>query len=153
MDKTRLPLYAVRLGAIGLVALALSEVFSPTVYKDSVGKDTIGYGETEGVNKGDRTTPERALAHLLIRVEDDYGDGVKNCVKVPLHQYEYDAYVNLTYNIGVQRFCDSSIVDWLNKEEYGKACGSIILYSMAKGKFIRGLWNRRVREYNMCIGK
>jgi lysozyme len=170
LDNKRIAIGAVKLGAIGLVALALSEVFSPTVYKDIVGVDTYGYGETEIPHKGATITPERALLHLLKRVEDDYGNGVKNCVKVPLYQYEYDAYVNLAYNVGVGAFCKKAdknrknkitglpdpepdrLIDVLNAGKYEEACERIKGFNKAGGRVVKGLTIRREREYQMCIG-
>jgi lysozyme len=149
----RIPIKSIAFGAIGLVAIAMSEVFSPVVYKDSVGIDTIGYGETLGVRKTDRTTPERALVQLLVRVDSEYATGVKECVKTPLFQYEFDAYVNLTYNIGVNAFCKSTIVKELNNGNYQEACTGIKRFNRAGGKVVQGLINRREREYQMCIGK
>jgi lysozyme len=48
---------------------------------------------------------------------------VKQCVTVPLAQYEYDAYISLAYNIGPTAFCGSTLVRLLNAGDYeGGAC-------------------------------
>ena len=133
--------------------LAVLEGFSPTAYKDIVGVPTIGFGETKGVLMGHRTTPERSLVHLLSRIEDEYGRGLKKCIKVPLYQHEYDAYLALSYNIGVRAFCNSTVVKRLNEEKYEEACTAIKLFNRAGGKKVQGLVNAREKGYKRCIGQ
>jgi lysozyme len=78
---------------------------------------------------------------------------MKRCVKVPLHQYEYDAYLSLTYNIGEGAFCRSTLVRKLNAGDYEGACKQILRWNNFQGRPLRGLTIRREKEYAMCIGK
>jgi lysozyme len=77
---------------------------------------------------------------------------IKKCVVVPLHQYEYDAYVSLSYNIGSGAFCSSTMVKKLNAQDYAGACQEILRWDRAKGRVVKGLTNRRQQEYQKCIG-
>lgn len=148
----RVAVAALGLSAMGLVGIANQEAFVGKTYKDSVGIDTLGYGFTEGVKPGQTITPERALVRLLKEAEDKFGEGVKQCIKVPLYQREYDAYMSLSYNIGVKAFCGSTLVEKLNAGDYSGACAQITRWNRAGGQVSRGLTNRRQKEREMCEG-
>lgn len=111
---------------------------------------TIGFGTTEGVKIGDRTTPQAALARALRDVQKFEG-ALKRCVKVPLHQHEYDAYLQLAYNIGEGAFCGSTLVRKLNAGEYTAACSEILRWNKVGGREVRGLTLRRQSEYRLCM--
>lgn len=113
---------------------------------------TIGPGRTEGVKMGDKTEPVRELIYLLNNLEGKYAAGVRKCVKVELYQHEFDAYVSLTYNIGVSAFCGSTLVHKLNSGDYEGACAEIKRWDKFKGKPLRGLTIRRETEYKQCMG-
>jgi lysozyme len=70
-----------------------------------------------------------------------------------MYQYEFDAYVSLTYNIGPTAFCNSTLVKKLLAYDYEAACKEILKWDHFKGKPLKGLTLRRQREYNLCIGK
>ena len=121
---------------------------------------TIGFGSTKGVKMGDRITPERALQRLLDEVDSEYAQGVRRCVKVPLAQYEFAAYVSLTYNIGVSAFCRKAepgkppnLIDLINAQRYDEACRRIEAFVYAGGRRLRGLERRRAEERAICEGK
>ena len=78
---------------------------------------------------------------------------VKSCVKVPLAQYEYDAFVSLTYNIGGQAFCSSTLVKKLNAYDYEGACNEILKWDKFRGKPLPGLTKRRQQENKQCLGQ
>lgn len=89
-------------------------------------RPTVGFGSTfredgSPVAMGDRTTPvqaaQRTLAHLL---RDDAR--LKECVTAPVHQSEYEALLDHTYQYGVAATCGSSIVAATNRGEYDYAC-------------------------------
>lgn len=113
---------------------------------------TIGFGTTEGVKLGDRTDPVKALQRAMVDVQKFEG-AIKSCVKVPLHQYEYDSYLSLSYNIGSSAFCNSTLVRLLNQGKYAEACEQIKRWDKFKGQPLRGLTIRREKEYRQCIGQ
>jgi lysozyme len=154
--KQRIKARALKLSALGLVAITAYEVFVGFTYKDSVGVPTIGYGTTVGVKMGDKITPERALARLNQDIDNIYAAGVQKCVNnVPLYQHEFDSFVSLTYNIGVSGFCNSTIVKRLKQKppDYAGACEAIKMWNKAGGKVVQGLVARREKEYRTCIGE
>ena len=141
------------LSATALVALALSEGYTGKAVQPLPGdKPTIGFGTTDGVRMGDTITPPVALARKLRDVQAFEG-AIKQCVRVPLSQGEYDAYVSLAYNIGSKAFCGSTLVRELNAGNYDAACKQILRWDRFKGQQIRGLTLRREREYQVCISK
>ncbi|MBE5527621.1 glycoside hydrolase family 24, partial [Laribacter hongkongensis] len=104
------------------------------------------------VKMGDRITPPKALARALTDVQKFEG-ALKQCVRVPLHQYEYDAFVSLAYNIGSGAFCSSTLVRKLNAGDYAGACAEIDRWIYAGGKRLPGLVKRRAEERARCEGK
>lgn len=140
------------LSASALVGIAVHEGYKPDAYIPVPGDvPTIGFGTTEGVEMGDRTTPERALVRLL-QDANKFERAVKRCAPVPLHQYEFDAYVSLTYNIGEGAFCRSTLAKKLNAQDYEGACKEILKWDKFKGKPLPGLTKRRQEEYKKCSG-
>lgn len=112
---------------------------------------TIGFGTTGGVKMGDTITPPKAAARALADVQTFEG-ALRQCVKVPLAQHEYDAYIALSYNIGSTAFCGSRLVRKLNAGDYAGACTEILKWDKFKGKPLRGLTIRRQDEYRQCVG-
>ena len=150
--KIRFAVGALAVSAAALVGIAMHEGYRGEAYRDATGIPTIGYGETAGVKMGDRTTPERALVQLLTSTEK-HADAIRQCIKVPLYQHEFDAYVSLSYNIGAGAFCRSTLVKKLNAGDYAGACEEIRRWNRAGGKVLPGLVKRREAEYRMCMGE
>ena len=150
--RSRVVLAALAFSAAGAVGLWQSEWFASTAVIPIPGDvPTIGFGTTEGVKLGDTITVPKALERSLADIQKFEG-AVKQCVKVPLYQHEYDAYVQLAYNIGGSAFCGSTLVKRLNAEDYPGACKEILRWNRAQGREVRGLTIRRQREYTLCSG-
>ena len=163
------------LSAGGLVAIVAREGYSERSYPDPVhgaAVPTIGFGTTgPDVKMGQTTTPVKALERALKDVGKFEG-AIKRCVRVPLHQYEYDAYVSLAYNVGPVNFCEnkdrtgpSALVQRLNAGDYPGACEAILLYDRAgpvrrpqdrcshpDNRTCRGLWSDRLKLHAQCMG-
>lgn len=151
MNK-RTSIAALCLSASAFVGLAIHEGYTDRAVIPVPGDvPTIGFGTTEGVKLGDTTTPPKALQRALSSIFAFEG-AVKQCVKVPLHQYEYDAYIKLTYNIGAGAFCSSTLVRKLNAGDYAGACAEISRWDKFQGKPLRGLTIRRAAERKQCEG-
>lgn len=146
----RIPIKWLKLSAAGLIALAIHEGYRSNAYLDTVGIWTVGFGETKNVTKDTKTTPERALVHMLNRIERDFTPEVKECMGdgITLHQYEFDAYVGFSYNIGTSGFCNSTTLKYLKQGKYEEACNAMMLWT--KNKELIG---RRKEEVQMCLGK
>lgn len=160
MNGPRLAVAALSLSAAGFVGIVMREGYSDGAIIPVPGDvPTIGFGTTEGVKMGDKITPPQAVSRALQDVSK-YEGAIKQCVKVPLHQYEYDVYTSLAYNIGPNAFCKSSIVRALNQERYEDACNHILDWKMFNGfdcstpgnKICYGLWKDRLKLNKDCKG-
>ena len=141
---------ALALSATGLVSLLQSEGYtSRAVIPINGDVPTIGFGTTAGVKMGDTITPQAAVSRALSDVSKFEG-ALKRCVKVPLTQGEYDAYLSLSYNIGSGAFCGSTLVRKLNAGDYAGACEQVLVWDKAGGRRVQGLAARRNREYAQC---
>ena len=153
MDLKRTKLSALVLSASAMVGIALHEGYRPTAYDDGVGVQTIGFGTTEGVKPGDKITVERALVRLLADAEKHQKE-LRACIgDVPMYQYEWDAYVSWSYNVGTGAACKSSLVRKLKAGDYAGACTELLRWDRAGGRVLPGLTKRRQAEYQQCTGK
>ncbi len=149
MNRTTIA--ALSVSAAALVGITIHEGYSDRPYLDSVDVPTIGFGRIEGVRPNERTTPQRELL-LALKDLDGRKATIERCVKVPLHQYELDAYMSLAYNIGTGAFCASTLVKKLNAGDYRGACKEILRWDRAGGIVLNGLTKRRQAEYRQCLG-
>ncbi|MBN9134386.1 MAG: lysozyme [Nitrosospira multiformis] len=161
-DQGRSAVALLVLAASTLVGIAVHEGYRDEAYVPVKGDvPTIGFGTTNGVKMGDKTTPERSLVRLLDEIEGVYAAGVRRCVTVPLYQHEYEAYVSLAYNIGVGAFCRKALpgkppnlIDLINAGRYGEACARIEAFKYGPGKkILPGLVKRRAEERALCEGR
>lgn len=161
LSKTRVAIAGIMLSASALISIATHEGYRETAYIPIVteaGSDvpTIGFGSTTNldgspVRLGQRTTSVEALKRLGKDVEK-FETAVKTCAPVPMYQYEFDAYVSLTYNIGPNAFCKSTLAKKLVQYDYDGACKEILRWDRFQGKALKGLTIRRQEEYKTCIG-
>lgn len=150
---SRVAIAALSLSAAALVSIALHESYREDAYlptRDD--RPTIGFGTTDGVKLGDRTTPERALVRLLADASK-FERAVKRCAPVVMHMHEFSAFVSLTYNIGEGAFCGSTLARKLKVGDYAGACREILRWDKQAGKVLPGLTKRRQAEYRQCIGE
>lgn len=151
-------------GALALSAAAFVGLLTREGYTDGVvipvpgDVPTIGFGTTDGVKPGDRTTPVKAAQRALLDAAK-YEGAIKSCVTAPLTQGEYDVYVSLAYNIGTAGFCGSTIVKRLNARDYRGACDGILMWKTFRGfdcstpgnKVCAGIWTDRQRSHAACL--
>jgi lysozyme len=151
--KARIVIGALTLSASALVGIAVHEGYRGEAYIPVKGdKPTLGYGTTDGVKPGDTIEPVQALVRKLADVQRFEG-ALKQCVRVPLHQHEYDAFLSLAYNIGPGAFCGSTLVRRLNAGDYAGACAEILRWDRFRGEPLRGLTLRRQAENRQCLGQ
>jgi lysozyme len=148
----RVSIATLALSASALVGIAVHEGYREAAYRPVPGDvPTIGFGTTAGVQMGDRIEPVQALVRKLADVQQFEG-ALKRCVRVPLHQHEYDAFLSLAYNIGSGAFCSSTLVRKLNAGDYAGACAEILRWDRFQGQPLRGLTLRRQAEHRQCLG-
>lgn len=125
-------------------------------YQDIAGVWTIGYGHTETAGPGMTITPERA-EELLAQDLRPREKAVRELVKVPLNQNEFDALVSLVYNIGVGAFTTSTARLRLNKGDREGAADAMLWWNKATINGVKqvshGLTNRRNAERELFLRK
>lgn len=103
----------------GLNLIKNFEGFRSYKYRDAVGKWTIGFGHLiEPHESFDRSITEAEGENLL---RDDLfiaESAVRNLVKVPLDQHQFDALVSLVYNWGAGNFSKCYGLILLNQGDY-----------------------------------
>lgn len=156
MNKFRIAVGALSLSAAGLVTLWNYEGWTDMAVIPVKGDvPTVGPGLTQRpdgspVQMGDRITPLQGANRSLAHIQKDES-GIKRCIKVPLSQGEYDAAVQLAYNIGVERFCKSTVARRFNAGDYAGACDAFLMWNKFQGRELRGLTERRKRERARCL--
>lgn len=122
-------------------------------YQDSVGVWTIGYGSTgDHVYPGKTITKDEA-EQLLMEDAERFVEAVNDYVTVPLTQYQFDALVSFSFNLGQGALHDSTLLEILNTEDYNGAASEFSKWVYAGGKRLRGLVRRRKGERLMFEGK
>jgi lysozyme len=166
MKYPRTGLAALTLSAASLIGIAISEGYTDHAIIPTKGDvPTLGFGTTtrpdgSPVQMGDTTNPVDALQRKARDLQKFEG-ALKRCVTVPLYQHEYDAFVDLAYNIGPGAFCASTVVKRLNAEDYQGACDAILMWkrvgqqdcSVKGNRVCWGLWQRRLATHQQCLGK
>jgi len=155
-------LATIALSAAGFLTIVGNEGYTSVAIIPVKGDvPTLGYGTTQGVHLGDTITPPKALARALVDVQKTES-GIKQCVTTQyISQQAYDAFVDFSYNVGVTKFCESTLVEKLNAGDEQGACKELMRWNRYQGKdcslainrpLCGGLETRREKEYQSCIG-
>jgi lysozyme len=144
----------VALAGAALIALVVRwEGDERVAYADKLAYNvpTVCNGHTgPDVSVGDVWTKAQCDA-VLVRNLEKHGQGLLNCVTVPLNQNQFDALASWTFNVGVGAACSSTLVKMLNQGQYTAACNQLPRWNRAGGREVRGLTNRRNAEKALCL--
>lgn len=126
------------------------EGFRAYPYTCPGGSLTIGYGTT--VKPGQYTSVTKEQAEAMLRKSiSGFERSIKNLVKVPLSQNQYDALVSFTYNVGAGSLKRSTLLKKLNSGDYQGAADELLRFTKSNGKVLQGLVKRRERERNLFL--
>ncbi|WKT00516.1 lysozyme [Gallibacterium salpingitidis] len=143
----------------GLAALRYDEGIKLTAYKDTAGIWTIGVGHTGKVDgitirEGMRISDGKAME--LLREDVAIAENVINYyLRGKLTQNQFDALVNLVFNIGARNFEKSTVLRECLKGNFAKAGEAIGYWNKitnprtGKLELSEGLANRRKRTRAM----
>ena len=128
-----------------------SETFRRWPYLCPAGKATKGYGSTfnlDGiaVSMDDGPITEPQALELLYATLTQYEDAVTDMVTVDLTQGQFDALVDLAYNIGRTALRNSTLMKLLNEGDYAGAGEQISLWTHGGGHTLPGLVIRRAED-------
>lgn len=162
----RLPVLLLSLSALGFAGIAVNEGYTDKAVIPVPGDPpTYGLGSTRRedgspVQLGDKITPPAAI-RLAVRDIGRKEDVLRTCFgSAQLTQYEWDAYVDLSYNVGPAAVCRSSIIGKTQRGEYAAACNTILDFKKVQGrdcslpvnaKFCGGIWTRRQAMARLCL--
>ena len=141
------------LSASALVGLAVHEGYRGEAYIPVKGdRPTLGFGDAQGVKPGDRTDPVRALIRLNQQAYV-FQQQMRQCIgDVPMYQYEFDAIISWSFNVGARAACGSTLVKKLQAFDYAGACNELLKWNKFQGRELAGLTKRRQSEYRQCMG-
>ena len=134
------------------LALREEEGVRYTVYRDVAGYPTVGVGHlvtpADDLHVGDRVN-EAQVARFLDRDLATAESGVRDLVgDLPLHQHEFDALLDLVYNVGggnVDEGASPRLNAAIEARDYD-AIADELEYTKACGERARGLENRSDRR-------
>jgi len=121
-------------------------------YQCAAGVWTIGYGSTKDVKEGDTLTQKEA-DNLLLHEMQEYEGYIKELVKIPLKQNQFDALVSWVFNLGPANLKASTMLKFLNAGDYHLIPSQIKRWNKANGKVLEGLIRRREAEALMFEDK
>jgi len=160
MENNRILVSIITASTLLIGMVAGYERYVPSVYMPTPQDvPTQGYGTTVNPDTGkpirmtDRRIDEATAKLWLMKDVAKTEAKMRQCVRVPVTQGEWDAYTSLAYNIGTGAFCGSTLVRKLNAGDYAGACKQILRWDKQNGRVLRGLTKRRQQEYSMCMGE
>ena len=142
--------------AVGLIMLAMHEGYSEKPYKDTGGVVTNGFGNAT-ITPHKSVTVVEALEDLKVNASRA-GKGVLDCVHAPMTQGQYDSYVSFAYNVGVSKFCKSTMARKANEGDLVGSCNEFDRWMFVAGRDCRirssncrGIAKRREDEKKLCL--
>ncbi len=151
MSKARIAVLATVLIAAPFVAVQEGVVL--TSYADPVGIDTACVGETDEEVVGFKKLFSRDEC-IAVMGASLYAHAMQlePCVKRDIPRHQAAAILSLSYNIGVNAFCKSTLARLLNSgAPASQWCQEFDKWVFAKGIRLRGLVSRRAAEKSMCL--
>ena len=134
--------------ATGLIATW--EGMRTKAYPDIVGVWTICNGYTHGVKPGDVKTPVQCEG--LLHSEIAKVDAALTRCGIPEDDIgPRAAAISLAYNVGYPAVCRSTFARMLRAGDIPGACNQLKRWAYAKGKWQKGLANRREAERKVCL--
>jgi lysozyme len=128
-----------------------SEGLHLTPYDDGAGFQTIGRGHriksSETFTMIDRATADKLLIADMLVAQG----AVNRLVKVNLNQNQFDALVDFTFNLGEERLCASTLLKYLNNNDFDSAANEFSRWIYAGGKVMNGLIARRAAEKQLFL--
>lgn len=120
-----------------------------SAYQDQGGVWTVGYGHTgAGVHEGLTITEEQADLFL----ESDVARAVScvnRVVTAEIHQGQFDALVDFTFNLGCATLSQSTLLRAVNAGDFAAAAAQFLLWDHVGGRVVPGLLRRRQAEVGM----
>ena len=134
----------------GLALIADLEGCRLRPYQCSAGVWTSGIGHTAGVVPRRDITEREAAANLVADVLNTERR-LAVCAPVKMPQPVYEALVSFAFNVGTGAACRSTLVGFINRQQWALACDQLSRWVYVSGVKNKGLENRRARERAWCL--
>lgn len=128
------------------------EGFSAVPYADPVGQSrlySIGYGYQLRAGEYYKNMTKEIANTLLYKVVSEVTQSISRNVKVALNQNQYDALTLFVYNVGQPAFYKSTLLRKLNDGDYLGAANEFQRWTLAGGKHVAALTQRRAYERDL----
>ena len=128
------------------------EGFSDRPYKCSAGIPTIGYGNTfypdgKRVSMLDKQITKEYADEIFKNVVDNFAFKVSKLIKSKVTQNQFNALVSFAYNVGIGNLEKSTLLKLVNiNPNDAMIAKQFLRWNKAKGKELKGLTNRRIKE-------
>jgi lysozyme len=136
---------------IGLALIKRFEGFAATPYLCPAHIWTIGYGHV--LLPAERTTlmqVDNAMAERLLIADVRFAErAVRNFIRVPLNQNQFDALVSFTFNVGAGALQRSALRRVMNRGEEGQIARQWMRWVWGGGRRLPGLARRRAAELTL----
>lgn len=142
-------LVPLQLSPTGAAFIKANEGFRPTAYPDAGGQ-AIGYGHK--IQPGENIVSPISQAEADSLFASDIGAAVRavsDGLKVQVSQSQFDALVDLAYNIGTAAFLNSTLLTLLNEGNFAGASQQFSQWVHSGGQVSSGLVARRQAEQNL----
>ncbi len=143
------------LSSSGLSAIAQRETFSAYIYQDA-GHQAIGFGHD--ILVGESFSPPITIEEGYTLLASDAAIAVRavqGYVQVPLNQNQFDALVSFVFNVGVNAFRNSTLLQLLNQGDYQGAAAQMTVWDKAhiNGQLVvvLALVDRRIGEQQQFL--
>lgn len=138
----------------GVRFIGKQEGYVPNLYNDPAGHCTIGYGHLVHHGNCNGSEPEEFLngisedrgLELLMNDAAVAAGEVNKSVTVSLEQYQFDALMSFTFNVGTGAFRTSTLLKRLNAGEYDAVPSEMNRWVKGGGGTLPVLVNRRKAE-------
>lgn len=118
-------------------------------YQDGAGYWTVGYGHK--MQDGDARvpiTPDEADSLFVMDI-DMTADGVRRLIDAPLRQWQFDALVSFSFNLGCGSLAMSTLRKLVNAGQYDQAAAEFQRWNLVAGQPDPGVTRRRLAEAAM----
>jgi len=140
-----------KVSELGLNLIKHYEDFRSKPYKCPAGRWTIGYGHLigDGTRLPDNWNRHFSLEEINDLLKRDlarFERGVLRYITVPLNQYQFDALVSFSFNLGLGTLQRSQVRQKINRGDFKGAALRLLKYNKAGGIVLKGLTLRRQDE-------
>lgn len=117
---------------------------------DPIGIPTECWGHTGPEVVVGRQRTEAQCVDILAADAVRHGVAISRCIKTEIPVDTRAAFTSFAFNVGVSRFCGSTMARKVNAGDIAGACAELSKWTYAGGRELKGLVRRRAAERTLC---